>query len=832
MVDFSKKLKNKKDIDYKNLENLHNYLNPSGTHSTLRPAQIDILTQLQKSSNAKEIILKLNTGAGKTLIGLLFLYSKMNILKKPAVFLCTTNQLADQVYKESIKLNIPAEIYPSGQTHPSIEGLNSRSIIICTYDKLFNALNTFNRLEIGLSTIGAFVLDDVHAGIDVIKKAYILSVASGSNDYKKIISLLDIYFQDYKCAQWSNIKSGQANEVISIPHWIWKKVYKEVLNIINLNPNDYLFVWNNIRNYFRHCKCVISGAALEITPYSSPIEENKAYFNSEYKLFMSATIANDSILIKELGCSVDTVMKSMQSDSDKGVGERMIIAPALFDEAFNKEWTVKLACHLSKKTNVVVLVSSDFHADIWRKNGAQVATKDNLNEILSMLETSNSNIVVFVQRYDGIDLPDNMCRVLIIDGFPIGDTLIDKYDTQLLRSFTGVRNKLVHKLEQGMGRAIRSHTDYAVIILSGLDLANFASRNDVQSNMNQYSQLQLKLSLNLRDAMIESVGKDADLKTKQNEILSLISTSLRRDDDWKQYYYENVTEQIVNKNQNLKKDLLDLYVLERLAFLSANANNYEDASNKIQNITNSPLLQGEEKAYYYELLSAYTAPINIQESNKIQLKAHTLNRLIDSPHNLEITSNDVKNKTQANSCIEVMTPFSDLHGLIAEIQDTLLNMNYALPYNQIEITFEKVGVFLGAFSKRVDKLKGPDVIWIWDDIGFVIEAKTEKYSKHTKSDAAQLAHSLEWAKSNYSKVINWTPIIPSNSKDIENGVCYPPTSRFMNNDIAIQLLEEIKKFYKEFVGSWPNIKNDNVSKLLSKHNLTPKQIVLKFTEQM
>jgi len=46
-------------------------------------------------------------------------------------------------------------------------------VLICTYDKLFNARNIFTRHDIQPSTI---VLDDVHAGIDRIRQKFTVQV--------------------------------------------------------------------------------------------------------------------------------------------------------------------------------------------------------------------------------------------------------------------------------------------------------------------------------------------------------------------------------------------------------------------------------------------------------------------------------------------------------------------------------------------------------------------------------------------------------------------------------------------------------------------------------
>lgn len=49
----------------------------------------------------------MDTGSGKTLTGLLMLYSKLKEGVGPAVYLCPDNQLVEQVYQQAFLYGIP-----------------------------------------------------------------------------------------------------------------------------------------------------------------------------------------------------------------------------------------------------------------------------------------------------------------------------------------------------------------------------------------------------------------------------------------------------------------------------------------------------------------------------------------------------------------------------------------------------------------------------------------------------------------------------------------------------------------------------------------------------
>ena len=73
----------------------------------LRDGQNEVLKNYISRKGEKYLLIKMNTGAGKTLVGLLILYSKMLESKEKVIFLCPDKQLVDQAYQQSKKYDIP-----------------------------------------------------------------------------------------------------------------------------------------------------------------------------------------------------------------------------------------------------------------------------------------------------------------------------------------------------------------------------------------------------------------------------------------------------------------------------------------------------------------------------------------------------------------------------------------------------------------------------------------------------------------------------------------------------------------------------------------------------
>jgi replicative superfamily II helicase len=63
-----------------------------------------------------------------------------------------------------------------GQVHPDVDGIRGKAVIVCTYDKLFNAKTTFDRSDVMLRPT-AIVLDDAHAAVEEIRESFTLRIS-------------------------------------------------------------------------------------------------------------------------------------------------------------------------------------------------------------------------------------------------------------------------------------------------------------------------------------------------------------------------------------------------------------------------------------------------------------------------------------------------------------------------------------------------------------------------------------------------------------------------------------------------------------------------------
>ena len=149
-------------------------------HEYLRDVQGDVLDEWHRRRDERDLVIKMNTGSGKTLVGLILLSSKLKEGCGPALYLCPNRHLASQVRREADSLGIPHVDFESSNLFPP-EFHNSTHILITTVQRLFNGLSVFrvaNRPN--PVKVGALLVDDAHACINIALEQFTATLPKNS----------------------------------------------------------------------------------------------------------------------------------------------------------------------------------------------------------------------------------------------------------------------------------------------------------------------------------------------------------------------------------------------------------------------------------------------------------------------------------------------------------------------------------------------------------------------------------------------------------------------------------------------------------------------------
>jgi replicative superfamily II helicase len=126
----------------------------------LYASQAEVLDIWFGRRSDRDVVIKLHTGGGKTLVALLMAQSVMNEHVEPVLYLAPTNQLVGQVLAMSRDYGIPALPYAKGQPLPG-EFYDGKSVLVGAYETLFNGRSRFGVRGSGQPSVnvGAIILE-------------------------------------------------------------------------------------------------------------------------------------------------------------------------------------------------------------------------------------------------------------------------------------------------------------------------------------------------------------------------------------------------------------------------------------------------------------------------------------------------------------------------------------------------------------------------------------------------------------------------------------------------------------------------------------------------
>ena len=96
--------------------------------------------------------------------------------------------------------------------------------------------------------------------------------------------------------------------------------------------NSYLyFVWPLIKENLELCNCVFGADYIEISPKFNIIDVFPSFINADRRIFMTATLSDDSILVSHFDVPENSIRQSITPDSSNDIGDRMILIPQMLN---------------------------------------------------------------------------------------------------------------------------------------------------------------------------------------------------------------------------------------------------------------------------------------------------------------------------------------------------------------------------------------------------------------------------------------------------------------------------------------------------------------------
>ncbi|MFZ6745963.1 DEAD/DEAH box helicase family protein [Undibacterium sp. JH2W] len=823
MVDFKKRLSGTKIANPIDPIQLYDTLDRAHDKGPLRPSQWAVLDEWNSSRrNQKNVIVKLHTGQGKTLIGLLMLQSRLNAGEGPVVYLCPDNFLISQTGEQAKQFGIKTCV-----ADPELpdDFLNSKSILVTSVQKLFNGLTKFG-LNRDSTEVGTLLMDDAHACSDSIRQQCRIRIPREDAAYQSIRALFENDLEHQGVGTYADILNEKRDAFLMVPYWSWIERESDVARILSSAAarESVKYAWPILKNMLSKCQCVVSGNALEIEPYIPPLEAFGTYWKASHRIFMSATVTDDAFLIKGLQLSPDTITKPLTYEKESWSGEKMVLLPSVMHEDLHRsalvEWLGRPS--VGRKVGIVALVPSFNSSKDWEQYKATIANKATVGTLVENLKRGEcENTVVLVNRYDGIDLPDDACRILIFDGKPFSESLVDLYQEDCRPNSDATLMRTVRTIEQGMGRSVRGEKDYSVVILVGGDLTRLVRETKSRKYLSAQLSTQIEIGLEVADLGAQDIKGGDDPRMAFN---NLINQCILRNPDWKAFYAEQM-QAVAPSPANDR--VLKVYVAELSAERAFSNGDYQKAVNLLQKSLDENLIDRVDLGWYMQDMARYLYQANRNESIALQIKAHASNRLLLLPASgVTITKLTLVSQGRIERIINWIGQCGNYRQLNIALSDVLGRLVFGVKADKFEQALHELSEILGFAGERPDKewKEGPDNLWALDSTNYILwECKNEvdlDRSEINKREAEQMNRSAAWFLKHYPGMTVQNVLIhPSNN--LQSAAAFLQPVEVMRMNELKSFINRVKGFFKSFESQdFSTLSVPHIQQLIDHHELS------------
>lgn len=793
-----------------------------------RDVQSEVWKKWFDVRNEKNCIIKMNTGSGKTVVGLMILQSCLNEGKGPAVYVVPDNYLVAQVCDEAKKLGIQAVTDREDYAYTE-----NKAILVMSIFSLVNGHSVFGMRQTNNYPIGSVLMDDVHACFDTITTQFSIKIPSTHNLYKELIALFAEQWKSYNSSSYINIvENSDPAKNFLVPFWMWQEKQTEVYTLLskyNTDAEENRCVYFNlplIDESLKTCDCFVTSRYIEIIPEGISISKIQSFMNAQRRIFMSATLSDDSVFVSAIGLRKEDVRGIISPDNANDIGDRLILFPRHLNSEITNDDIKSKVISISQNYNVVVIVPSFDRAKYWDPDGYRTATKDNIDRFVCGLKNNHVGLFVFVNRYDGIDLPDDACRMLIIDGLPPLKNEKDKYIQSIDSSSNILRREQIQRIEQGMGRGVRSNSDSCCVVLMGDNLADILLRNNGVSFFSNATREQYNLSKELWWLL-----KEDNPKPTVDDVFELAYFSLNREIEWIQKSKERLSSVMYSTEPQFDENTLAL----RNAYDSAMMLQWQRSIDFIDQVINREA-NNSTKGYLLQTKAKFMNFIDGSRAQQVLLAGRSVNMSTLAPIDGVRYDKSINNIAQAKAVCDYIEKNKILQNdYVIHANAISSTLVFSSEAGEFENALQNIGEMIGFVSTRPDKEtcgEGPDNLWaIGNNQYFVIECKNAAVSETISKDYCnQLGGSIRWFNSEYGEAYTATPIMVHKSTIIDRQATAVPNMMIITPD----KLDLFKRNVNNFVvavsqsGNW--LDESRINALIAQYKLRHTDIVANYME--
>lgn len=401
-------------------------------------------------------------------------------------------------------------------------------------------------------------------------------------------------------------------------------------------------------------------------------------------------------------------------------------------------------------------------------------------------------LVVIVNQYDGIDLPDDACRVLVIDGLPRAASGAERRESTALRDSNTITTRQVQRFEQGMGRGVRSREDRCAVLVMDRRLVELISRPDTAARLSPGTRAQLELS--------RRVARSLD--GRQDVTMDGVVDLIRKVIDGAEDFRSAARKALVNVVYQTVPPLPTALPMCQ-AYDAAVRGDHEAAARAADTAVNAGRQEMKDErlaGWLSEKGAAYRHATDPARAQAQLGGASASNSSILRPMSGLTFQPSRPTRRQAEAAAAYLSDrYTDGARLRVGVEALIADLAWDPERTeQAEQAWGDLANHLGFSGQRPEKDigAGPDVLWSDSDGNhLVIEAKSgAEAALISKRDINQLGGSVRWAGQTLTGTSSIAPVIVHPSHIVERTGTPPADARSIDTESHAKLVAAIRQY--------------------------------------
>ena len=291
----------------------------------------------------------------------------------------------------------------------------------------------------------------------------------------------------------------------------------------NVGDGEHKYHWHMIGDHLEACQLYVSSSEVLIRPLIPPTWAHAPFADAAQRIFMSATLGAGGDLERLTGRAPILRLPIPVGWDRQGIGRQFFIFP---DMSLKQPEVAALRCKLMKEAGrSLVLTPSDKSAaaitsEVEASLKYPVFSGADLEDRKAEFVRTDPAVAVVANRYDGIDMPEDDCRLLFVEGLPRAVNLQERFLMVRMGANLLFNDRVQTRVLQAVGRCTRGLNDYSAVVVTGEELPAYLTDRKRRSYFHPEPQAELEF------------GIEQSTKVDAASILENFVIFLTHDEDW------------------------------------------------------------------------------------------------------------------------------------------------------------------------------------------------------------------------------------------------------------------------------------------------------------